>query len=114
MIGGSNASSFSAIGAYLAIDEILKIAVSRGVSLIHPGYATFRVDCFKAMDFSVKTLHSLKPLKTLALDSLVHLPRLSICSETRLKLARSRSRLASVLSPAQTVQFVFLCDNQQR
>jgi pyruvate carboxylase len=28
---------YSAVGAYLAIDEIVKIAKERGVSCIHPG-----------------------------------------------------------------------------
>ena len=29
---------YSPVGAYLAIDEIVKIAKQRGVSAIHPGY----------------------------------------------------------------------------
>ncbi|KXS11738.1 pyruvate carboxylase [Gonapodya prolifera JEL478] len=37
-IGGDDHSKYSPVGAYLAIDEIIAIAKSRGVHIIHPGY----------------------------------------------------------------------------
>ncbi|KAJ3340956.1 pyruvate carboxylase [Gonapodya sp. JEL0774] len=37
-IGGDDHSRYSPVGAYLAIDEVIAIAKSRGVHIIHPGY----------------------------------------------------------------------------